>query len=126
MVTLALLCAFSLLAGFVDAVVGGGGLVQIPALLILLPATPVPGILGTNKCASIAGTSFAAWRYGRQIQLDWNVLAPAVATAFVCSFLGSRAVTLIDPGFLRPLVLVLLVLVAIYVFLVKDLGLVHA
>ncbi|MDQ6809556.1 MAG: TSUP family transporter [Verrucomicrobiota bacterium] len=125
MTTIALLCLFSLLAGFVDSVVGGGGLIQLPALLILLPGLPVPTIFGTNKLASLAGTSFATYRYSRHVSIDWRVTAPAAASAFVFSFLGSRAVTLLNPELLRPLVLVLLVAVAIYVFLVKDLGLIH-
>ncbi len=123
--TLTFLCAFSLLAGFVDSVVGGGGLIQIPALLILLPGMPVPTILGTNKLASLAGTSVAAYRYAAHVEMDWRVTISAAASAFIFSFLGSWAVTLLNPNFLRPAVFVLLVLVAIYVFVVKDLGLVH-
>ncbi len=122
---LVMLCAFSLLAGFVDAAVGGGGLIQLPAALILLPGVPVPTVLGTNKFASFFGTSFAVQRYARHVQMDWATVLPAAMAAFVCAFLGSRVVTLLDPALLRPLVLVLLVIVAIYVFLVKDLGLVH-
>lgn len=124
--TLALLCAASLLAGFIDAVVGGGGLVQIPALLLLLPQVAVPTVLGTNKVASLAGTSSAAWRYSRHVKIDWHVAGPAAAVAFFAALLGAYIVTLVRPDFLRPLVLVLLVAVAIYVFLMKDLGLVHA
>jgi uncharacterized membrane protein YfcA len=125
MMTLPLLCAFSLLAGFVDSVVGGGGLIQIPALLILLPGVPIPTVLGTNKLASLAGTSVATYRYAKQVEMDWRVTGSAAASAFVFSFLGSRAVTLLNPDFLRPVVFVLLVLVAVYVFFVKDLGLIH-
>lgn len=124
--TIALLCASALLAGFVDAVVGGGGLVQIPALLLLLPNVPVPTILGTNKMSSFAGTGFATWRYAVHVRMDWRIVAPAAGAAFASAFLGARTVTLINSNFLRPVVLVLLVAVAIYVFLVKDLGLVHA
>lgn len=123
--TLTLLCAFSLLAGFVDSVVGGGGLIQLPALLILMPGLPVATVFGTNKMAALAGTTFATYRYSRHVTIDWRLTAPAAASAFVFSFLGSRAVTLLHPEVLRPLVLVLLVLVAIYVFCVKDLGLIH-
>lgn len=125
MTTIALLCAFSLLAGFVDSVVGGGGLVQVPALLILLPGTPIPTLWGTNKLASFAGTSFATYRYSRHVAIDWRITAPAAASAFVFSFLGSRAVTLLNPDLLRPIVFTMLVVVAIYVFVVKDLGLIH-
>ncbi|MEP6956121.1 MAG: TSUP family transporter [Chthoniobacterales bacterium] len=126
MLELSLLCAFSLLAGFVDAAVGGGGLIQLPAALILLPGVAVPSVLGTNKFASFFGTSFAVQRYARAVQMDWPTIAPAALAAFVCALGGSRVVTLLNPALLRPLVLALLVLVALYVFFVKDLGLVHA
>ncbi|MDQ6656457.1 MAG: TSUP family transporter [Verrucomicrobiota bacterium] len=125
MTNLFLLCGFSLIAGFVDAAVGGGGLIQLPAALILLPGLPVPTILGTNKFASVFGTSFAVQRYARHVTMDWSTVLPAAVAAFICAFLGSRVVTLLDPTVLRPLVLVLLIAVAIYVFAVKDLGLIH-
>ncbi len=112
-------------AGFVDAVVGGGGLIQLPAALLLLPGVPFPTLLGTNKFASFFGTSMAVQRYSRHVAIDWRTIAPAAGAAFLCALLGSRAVTLLDPAILRPLVLILLVAVAIYVFLVKDLGLIH-
>lgn len=122
----ALLCAFSLVAGFVDAVVGGGGLIQLPAALLLMPGVPVPVVLGTNKFASFCGTSLAVHRFARHVRIDWPTVLPAAVAAFVCAFLGSFAVTLLDPELLRPLVLTLLVVVALYVFVVKDLGLIHA
>ena len=125
MMTLLLLCAFSMLAGFIDAVVGGGGLIQLPAVLILLPGVPVPTLLGTNKFASFFGTSVAVQRYARHVSIDWKLIAPAAFSAGVFAFIGSRAVTLLNPAVLRPLVLVLLIAVAIYVFLVKELGLIH-
>jgi uncharacterized membrane protein YfcA len=125
MTLILLLSASSLLAGFIDAVVGGGGLIMIPAMLILLPGAPVATILGTNKFASCAGTTIAVQRYARHVAIDWPTILPAALTAFVFSFLGSRTVTLLHTAFMRPIVLVLLVLVAIYVFVVKDLGLIH-
>lgn len=121
-----LVCAFSLLAGFIDSVVGGGGLIQLPAMLILFPHLPVATILGTNKFASCAGTTIAVSRYARHVTFDWPTILPSAITAFVFSLLGSRIVSLLNPAFLRPIVLVLLVVVAIYVFFVKDLGIIHA
>ena len=125
MTHLLFLCAFSMAAGFVDAVVGGGGLIQLPAALLLLPGIPFPTLLGTNKFASFFGTSMAVQRYSRHVSIEWRTIAPAAAAAFLFAFLGSRAVNLLQPSILRPLVLVLLLVVAIYVFVVKDLGLVH-
>ena len=80
-------------------------------MLILLPGTPVPIILGTNKFASCCGTTFAVQRYWRVTSRSrWATVLPAALTAFVFSFLGSRTVTLLNTAFLRPVVLVLLVL----------------
>ena len=106
--------------------VGGGGLIQLPALLILLPGVAVPTVLGTNKLVSIAGTSVAARQYARHVRLDWPTLLPTAGAAFVCSGLGARAVTLVQTDLLRPAILVLLVAVAVYVFWQKDFGTVHA
>ena len=124
--TLVLLCGFAFVAGFVDAIVGGGGLVQLPALLILLPSHAVATIFGTNKCSSIAGTAMATWRFSREVRIDWRVIGPAAGTAFVFAFLGSRAVSLLDPAILRPMILGLLLIVAIYVYLAKNTGMIHA
>lgn len=126
MITLVFLCSFSAVAGFVDAAVGGGGLIQLPAALILLPGVPIPTVLGTNKFASLFGMSFALQRYARHVKIDWSTVAPAAGTAFLFAFMGSRAVSLLNPNLLRPLILVLLTVVATYVLLAKNLGLVHA
>ena len=121
-----LVCLSSLLAGFIDSIVGGGGLISLPAMLILFPNLPIATILGTNKFASCAGTSIAVQRYSRHVAFDWPTILPAAISALIFSFLGARIVSLLNPAFLRPIVLILLVLVAIYVFFVKDLGIIHA
>ena len=124
-----LLCLFAFVAGLVDAVVGGGGLIQLPALLLFLPANlaqSLPTVFGTNKLSSICGTSTAAIQYSRRIRIRWNTILPAGISALVFSFLGARAVTALDPTILKPLVLVLLIAVAVYTFWQKDLGKLHA
>jgi uncharacterized membrane protein YfcA len=120
-----LLCFFAFLAGFVDAIAGGGGLIQLPALMILLPAEPILAIIGTNKMVAMFGTTFAAGRFARSIKLDWHVLAPATATAFVFSAIGSGVAASFNPNLLKPVVLCLLIVAAIYVYVVKDIGLEH-
>jgi uncharacterized membrane protein YfcA len=108
-------CGF--LAGFVDSIVGGGGLIQLPALFVFLPpglAGVAAPILGTNKLASICGTSVAAWHYLREVRVPGRILAPAALSAFVFSFLGARAVSVLNPKLIKPVILVLLVLVATY------------
>ena len=103
--TLAALCGFAFVAGFIDAVVGGGGLVQVPALFVLQPQLAPATLFGTNKFSSVFGTANAAWQYARRVQLPWRVLGLTAATAFAFSVLGARAVSVFDPALLRPLVL---------------------
>jgi uncharacterized membrane protein YfcA len=121
-----LLTAFAFLAGFVDAVAGGGGLIQVPALFAVAPGAQPVTLLGTNKFVSIMGTSMAVRQYMRRVTLPWHALGPAALVALVSSLAGAWTVTQISPDFLRPLVLVLLVLVAIYTFWNKGLGEIHA
>ena len=121
------LCGFSFLAGFMDSMVGGGGLIQLPALLILLPHnTALATVFGTNKLVSITGTSTAATQYARHVRLDWPTLLPAAGSAFLCAGLGAKVVTTLHPDRLKPAILVLLVAVAVYVFWQKDFGAIHA
>ena len=122
---LILLCGFSFLAGFVDAIAGGGGLIQLPACLILFPALPLVTVFGTNKMASFFGTTAAAGRFARSVRLDWHIIGPAAATAFAFSMLGSKTVSILNPNVLRPVVLGLLIVAAVYVYVVKDIGLEH-
>ncbi|MCX7165890.1 MAG: TSUP family transporter [Rhodocyclales bacterium] len=119
---LIMLLAAALFAGFVDAVAGGGGLIQVPALLVALPAESSATVFGTNKLASIFGTGNAALRYARRISLPWGIALPAAAAAFVFSFVGAMAVTWLPKGVVRPLVLGMLVLVLAYTVVKPDFG----
>lgn len=121
-VTIVSLIALSFTAGFLDAVVGGGGLVQLPALLIHFPGTPLPTLFGTNKIASLAGTSVAAWQYAKRIRFNWPLLLVLSACAFASSFAGAKTVSYLNANTLKPLILVILILMAVYTFLKKDLG----
>lgn len=118
-----LLLAFS--AGLVDSVIGGGGLIQVPALLVFLPGTPVATIFGTNKIISLAGTSVAFAKIARKIPVPWKTIFPAAIIAAIFAYIGARAVSLIDPEILRPLILFLLIAVACYTFMHKDFGALH-
>jgi uncharacterized membrane protein YfcA len=106
----------------IDAVVGGGGLVQIPALINVLPGTQAATIFGTNKFSSVWGTSLAARNYVGKVAIPWNLVLPAAISAFAMSFLGAATVSFIPQGVLRPLVLFLIVVMAIYIFRKKDFG----
>ena len=93
----------SLLAGFVDAIVGGGGLILLPALFATFASAPPATLLGTNKSASFWGTAMATWQYSRRVQVPWRAMLPAALAGFAGSFMGAWAVTLASPDFLRKL-----------------------
>lgn len=117
------------LAGLVDAVVGGGGLIQLPALLLFLPSSAASGVaavLGTNKLSSICGTGMAVVQYARRVRIPWATVLPAAGTALGLSWCGARLATALDPALMKPLVLVLLVGVAVHTFLRRTLGERHA
>ncbi|KDN15091.1 putative membrane protein [Snodgrassella communis] len=110
-------------AGLMDAAVGGGGLLQIPGLFGALPAqTSVPVVLGVNKFASASGTLVAAVQYTRRIPVPWAMLVPAAILAFIFSYLGSHVVVYLPTAWMKPSILVILIVMAVYTFLKKDLG----
>ena len=113
-------------AGLVDAVVGGGGLIQLPALFSVLPEVVPATLLGTSKLAGIWGTGAAAINFSRRVKLVWSAALPAAVTAFVFAFAGAYTVIKIPPDFLRKLLPLILVAVAVYTFRKKDFGTVHA
>jgi len=112
----------SLLAGFVDAIVGGGGLILTPALFATFPTAPPATLLGTNKSASVWGTAIATWQYGRRVQMRWHALLPAAVAGFAGAFVGAWTVTVISADFLRKLLPVVLVVLLLYTLARKDLG----
>lgn len=116
------LCLAAFLAGFVDSVVGGGGLVQLPALLLCLPQVPIVTCFGINKCSSIFGTALASYRYARAVKVDWGVSGRAMLTAFIFSYCGARSLHLLDKELIKPLVVGLLVLALVYTSIRKDFG----
>ena len=117
-----LLCLFALLAGALDAIVGGGGLVQLPALLVVLPQMPVVALLGTNKLASVVGTASAAVTYNRRIAVDRRTAAVMGAAAFLGSGAGALVATRVGSEVLKPVVLLALVAVLVYTLRTPTLG----
>ena len=93
LLTLLLLSLFAFAAGFIDAAVGGGGLIQLPALLIQFHDTPLPTLFGTNKIAALSGTSVAAYQYSKRIKYNFRLLIVISMSAFVASYLGANAVS---------------------------------
>ena len=116
------LCVFAFFGGLVDAVAGGGGLILVPALFAVYPSAPPALLLGTNKLSSIAGTTFATLRYAWSVPIRWRTILPAALVAGGGGLAGAKAVTLIEPGVLRPLILVMLGAVAIYTLARRNFG----
>ena len=112
----------SLLAGFVDAIVGGGGLILVPALFATFPNAPPATLFGTNKGASVWGTAFATLQYSKRVQMRWHALAPAALVCFIASLGGAWLVTVISPEFLRKALPIVLVVVLGYTLAKKQLG----
>jgi uncharacterized membrane protein YfcA len=119
-----ILAAFS--AGLIDAIAGGGGLIQLPALLIGLPQASTVEVLGTNKVASVFGTTASALTYRRSVKTDASFLVTMALPAFFGSVLGALSASLIPTQSMRPIVFVLLVSVAIYTWRKPDLGSIEA
>jgi uncharacterized membrane protein YfcA len=116
------LLAASFFAGFIDSIAGGGGLIQLPALLIGLPKSNTAEVLGTNKLSSIFGTSTAAALYRKQIKPDPKVLLAMGLPALLGSAGGAMLASKIPTSSMRPMVLVLLIVVAVYTWFKPDLG----
>ena len=116
------LLAASFFAGFIDSIAGGGGLIQLPALLIGLPKSETAEVLGTNKLSAVFGTTTAAALYRKQIKPDPKILIAMGVPAFLGSAGGAVLASQIPTSSMRPMVLVLLIIVAVYTWFKPDLG----
>ncbi|WP_306591056.1 TSUP family transporter [Geothrix sp. 21YS21S-4] len=124
---LVLLMLAALLAGFIDAVVGGGGLITVPALMLGLPAgTPLPTLLGTNKAVAVTGTTLAAGTFLRSGALAWRELVGPVLASALGASVGVWLTYRVHGDFLKPMLLVLLVAMLVFTLLKPELGSLHA
>ncbi|MBF7688410.1 sulfite exporter TauE/SafE family protein [Acinetobacter rathckeae] len=119
------LIGFAFTAGAIDAAVGGGGLIQIPGLMSTFPQMSTATVIGTNKLSSIFGTASAAYTFAKKVKLQWKLLIIIAICALVSSFAGAACLSMIPQSVLRPFVLVMLIVIAIYTFMKKDFGQVH-
>jgi uncharacterized protein len=109
-------------AGFVDSIVGGGGLILIPAMFAAFPAASAATLFGTNKGAAVWGTAFASWQFARQVDMFWGTIIPACAAALVGAFVGAWAATIFPSGTLRKALPIVMLVLLIYTIAKKDLG----
>jgi uncharacterized membrane protein YfcA len=114
------------MAGFVDSIVGGGGLILVPALFATFPSTHPATLFGTNKGASVWGTAIATVQYSKRVNMPWQALGPAAAVCFASSLGGAWLVTVLSPEYLRKALPVVLVIVLAYTLAKKQLGRHHA
>lgn len=116
------LAAAAFVAGLLDAIVGGGGLIQVPALFSLLPSAAPATLFATNKFSGIFGTAIAARSYCKTIPIDWALVLPASLSALIFAFVGAWVITIFPPDVFRKLLPFILLFTALYVFRRKDFG----
>jgi len=112
-------------AGFIDSIVGGGGLIQLPALMMIIPQYSVVSLLATNKLVSMTGTAVSTYRFSRHIPYIKTIIVPAILSSFVFSFLGAYTVSIISRELLRPLFMLLLVMVFFVTIRNKSFGILN-
>jgi uncharacterized membrane protein YfcA len=113
-------------AGLVDAVAGGGGLIQVPALFAAYPDAPPATLLSTNKVSAVGGTLNAARRYLRHVSLPWAIVGPAIVAGFAGSLLGANAVSNFPAEPLRKALPFVLLFLLLYTWFQPSLGEAHA
>ena len=121
-VEIILLCLAAFLAGFTDAISGGGGLIQTPAALILLPQYPVVTVIGSLKLPASSGTFIAAIQYARKIKLNALLVLVLIVIAFSAAFAGSTLLSMVSNDFIKPFLLIVLIGVAVYTYSNKKFG----
>lgn len=113
---------FSFFAGLIDSIAGGGGLIQLPALLAIFPTAPTVYMLGTNKLASSCGTALATARFAKSVEMRWRKILPMAVAALIMGVVGALIAINVPNHWLRPLVIVLMAFVLIYTFFNGKVG----
>lgn len=119
------LCLASFVAGFVDAIVGGGGLIQTPIALVLLPNINIASVIGTLKIPGFSGTSMATYHYMKSAKVNWKLFIIMAILSFIFAYLGSSLLNIMQNDFMKPLLFVVLILLLLYTYFKKDFGQFH-
>ncbi|MBB1140078.1 TSUP family transporter [Myroides sp. WP-1] len=114
------LCIVAFCAGFIDAIAGGGGLIQTPLGLALLPSIPVSSVIGTLKIPAFSGTAMAVQQYLKQTKIQWSYFLVLAALSCGSAFLGSYILTIVNNDFMKPLLLIILVALWVFTYFKKD------
>jgi uncharacterized membrane protein YfcA len=120
--TIIFLCLIAFAAGFVDAIAGGGGLIQTPLSIVMLPNLPVSTVIGTLKIPAFSGTSIAAVQYARKVKLNYKQLGLMAFVAFCAAYSGSILLNSVSNSFMKPFLLCVLIAVAVYTYSNKKFG----
>lgn len=115
------LCLASFVAGFVDAIVGGGGLIQTPIALVLLPNISIASVIGTLKIPGFSGTSMAAYQYLKTTKVNWSLFLIMAFVSFGFAYLGSSLLNIMQNDFMKPLLFLVLILLLLYTYFKKIL-----
>ena len=118
--TLFIVCPLVFLAGFIDSIAGGGGLISIPAYFFA--GLPTHNALGTNKFSAACWTTYATLAFSRNKALCWNIAAVSALASFGASFLGAKLALHLNEQILKIIILAVIPLVALIVFFKKDFG----
>lgn len=116
---------FAFCAGLVDATVGGGGLILVPALLYAYPNSHIATIFGTNKITALASATSSAFGFIKRVNIPWKLILPTMLSAFIFAYFGAISVSFIPKDLMQYAVFALLIFMAFYTFLKKDLGQIH-
>lgn len=117
-----LLCLAAFCAGFIDAIAGGGGLVQLPAALVILNSFPIVSVVGSLKIPAFVGTFSATRQYLKKVNIKWSLMTVACTVAFFAAYAGSELLTQVSNSFMKPVLLVVLTAVLIYTYINKNFG----
>ncbi len=112
-------------AGFVDAIAGGGGLIQTPAMLLAFPNNNPVSVVGTSKTAAFFGTSTAAIKYRKSIKTDTRLLIAMVVPAFIGACCGALLASHISAQSFKSAIFFMMIAIFIYTLIKPDLGKVH-
>lgn len=122
LINLALLALAMFFAGFVDAIAGGGGLIQTPAMLLALPDRDPVSVVATSKTAAFFGTTTAAIKYRRHIKTDARLLLAMVIPAFIGACFGALLASEISPESFKSAIFFMMIAIFIYTLFKPDLG----
>jgi len=122
LLTVALLCLAAGVSGWIDSVAGGGGVIQLPALLIGLPTLPVATVSGTSKLAGFVATVTASATYLSRVRISWRTVLAVAPTAYIGASIGATLIRYVPRAAYTPVIIVVVAVVGFYTWRRPQLG----